>query len=268
MTGSGDSADLLGEGLGRLALAVCILAAVALLVPFGLASIGFGAILGVAGGLQAPSPTGNAGQRPVSQTIPVAGLQSLPVAIAPIQSPGAAALGLVAGWADRGPLNQYARSNYRSDASWLGWRNADCSAAALAWLLGAYGQQLGTLDDAIALVGPGTGISTSLGLLDARGPALGRALAARGLSPREPQTSSGQLRPLSSIAELQAWLNRGPLLIDGARWFGVGHWFVGIGYDAGGIYIRDSSGWDTRYLSWSRLYGGVGFSGWVVGVAA
>ncbi len=29
--------------------------------------------------------------------------------------------------------------------------------------------------------------------------------------------------------------------MDGARWFGVGHWFVGIGYDAGGIYIRDSS---------------------------
>ena len=55
--------------------------------------------------------------------------------------------------------------------------------------------------------------------------------------------------------------------MDGARWFGEGHWFVGIGYDAGGIYTRDSSGWDTRYLSWSRLYGEVGFSGWVVGVA-
>ncbi len=47
----------------------------------------------------------------------------------------------------------------------------------------------------------------------------------------------------------------------------VGHWFVGLGYDAGGIHIRDSSGWDTRYLSWSRLYAQVGFSGWVVGVA-
>lgn len=33
-----------------------------------------------------------------------------------------------------------------------------------------------------------------------------------------------------------------------------------------GIYTRDSSGWDTRYLTWSRLYGEVGFSGWVVGV--
>jgi hypothetical protein len=55
--------------------------------------------------------------------------------------------------------------------------------------------------------------------------------------------------------------------MDGATWFGEGHWFVGIGYDGSGIYIRDSSGWDTRYLSWSRLYGEVGFSSWVVGVA-
>ena len=114
----------------------------------------------------------------------------------------------------------------------------------------AYGQQLGVLDDAIALVGPGTGLSPSLGLLDARGTALARALAARGLQPRTP----GQ-RPLGTIAELEAWLNQGPLLMDGARWFGVGHWFVGIGYDAGGIYIRDSSGWDTRYLSWSQRLG-------------
>src|SRR5438309_5242938 len=50
-------------------------------------------------------------------------------------------------------------------------------AVALYWLLGAYGQQLGSLDDAIALIGPGTSISTRLGLLDARGPALARALA-------------------------------------------------------------------------------------------
>ena len=47
--------DLLGGGLGRVALAICILAAVALLVPIGLASVGFGAILGVAGGLGTPS---------------------------------------------------------------------------------------------------------------------------------------------------------------------------------------------------------------------
>jgi len=48
MTGSFNSGDLLGGGLGRAALAVCILVAIALLVPIGLASVGFGAILGVA----------------------------------------------------------------------------------------------------------------------------------------------------------------------------------------------------------------------------
>ena len=257
----------MGGGLGRLALAACILAAVTLLVPIGLASVGFGAIVGVAGGLVAPSAAQTTGQFPVSQTIPTIDVQPVQMGGARVQSVVAAARGLIAGWADRWPLNQYSRSNYRSDASWLEWRNADCLAAALDWVLGAYGQQLGSLDDAVALVGPGSGISASLGLLDARGPALARSLAARGLDAREPRASNGQLRPLGSIAELEAWLNQGPLLMDGARWFGEGHWFVGIGYDAGGVYIRDSSGWDTRYLSWSRLFGEVGFSGWVVGVA-
>ena len=56
--------------------------------------------------------------------------------------------------------------------------------------------------------------------------------------------------------------------MDGASWFGVGHWFVATGYDANGIFIRDSSGFNTAYLSWARLYGEVGFSGWVVGVAS
>ena len=256
MTGSLD--------LGRWALAACILAAVTLLVPIGLATVGFGAIL-AAGGVATPTrsspPIG--GQQPVDQMSPRANLPPEAGVNTPIQSATVAAHGLVPGWAARGPLNQYARSNYRSDQNWLVWRNADCSAAALDWLLGAYGQQLGGLDDAIALVGPGMGISPSLGLLDARGPALARALAARGLQPRTP----GQ-RPLGSIAELKAWLDQGPLLMDGARWFGEGHWFVGIGYDSGGIFIRDSSGWDTRYLSWARLYGEVGFSGWVVGGAA
>jgi hypothetical protein len=41
---------------------------------------------------------------------------------------------------------------------------------------------------------------------------------------------------------------------------------VGIGYDQNGVYVRDSSGWDTRYVTWTRLYGDVGFSGWVLGV--
>ena len=80
-------------------------------------------------------------------------------------------------------------------------------------------------------------------------------------TPRTP----GQ-HPLGSTASSKAWLDQGPLLLDGARWFGEGHWFVAVGYDQNGIYTRDSSGWDTRYLSWSRLYGEVGFSGWVVGV--
>jgi hypothetical protein len=55
MKRSVNASDLLGSGLGHLGLAISMLAAVALLVPFGLASIGFGAILGVAGGLEAPS---------------------------------------------------------------------------------------------------------------------------------------------------------------------------------------------------------------------
>jgi hypothetical protein len=58
----------------------------------------------------------------------------------------------------------------------------------------------------------------------------------------------------------------GPAADVRRRWFGQGHWFVAVGYDQAGIYTRDSSGWDTRYLTWSRLYGEVGFSGWVVGV--
>ena len=121
----------------------------------------------------------------ITGTMPTTSLQPLPMGVGPIQSVVPAARGLLAGWADRGPLNQYARTNYRSDQSWATWRNADCSAAALDWLLGAYGQPLGSLDDAIALVGPGTGISPSLGLLDARGPALARALGcARAATPQ------------------------------------------------------------------------------------
>jgi hypothetical protein len=269
-----DSGDLLGIGLGRLALVICLVLAVMLLAPAGLAWVGLSAILGAVGGpAGAPVPTSTStASAPVGQQADNKNQASSAPPTSAAESVGQAVTsaerGLVAGWADRGPLNQYARSSYRSVATWLTWRDADCSAAALDWLLGAYGQPPANLDDAIALVGPGTGISTSLGLLDARGTPLARALTARGLQPREPHTAAGQLRPLGSIAELETWLDKGPLLMDGARWFGEGHWFVGIGYDAGGIYIRDSSGWDTRYLSWSRLYGDVGFSGWVVGVGA
>jgi hypothetical protein len=73
---------------------------------------------------------------------------------------GPSGCGLIDGWADRPPLNQYDRRNYRSDQSWLTWR--DCLAAALEWLLGAYGRRLASIDEAIALIGASTGISTCL----------------------------------------------------------------------------------------------------------
>ena len=107
----------------------------------------------------------------------------------------------------------------------------------------------------MALVGPGTGTSTRLGLLEAREPALARG-------------SDGQSALLGSIHELKAWLDQDGLLMNAARWFGESHWFVAIGYDAGGMAVCHSSGWDARFLSWSRLYGEVGFSGWVLGVVA
>jgi hypothetical protein len=80
---------------------------------FRLESVGFGAILSVAGGLAVPlvhSPLA------VSPGEPHDGIQSVPVAIASIQSVVAGAHGLIPGWADRGPLDQYRRSNYRTDA--------------------------------------------------------------------------------------------------------------------------------------------------------
>jgi hypothetical protein len=263
VSGSVNSGDLLGGGLGRCALAVGLVVAVLVLIPVGLATVGFGAIVGEITRPEIPSSTGSASQLPIAGALHATGLETLSVSSVGGQSSAPHAHGLIAGWAERGPLNQYARSNYRSDQIWMMWNPADCSAAALDWLLGAYGQQLGSLDDAIALIGRGTGISTTLGLLDARGSALARAVSARGLQPRTPGA-----RPLASIAELKAWLEQGPLLMDGARWFREGHWFVAVGYDDNGIFVRDSSGWDNRYLSWSRLYGEVGFSGWVVGVAA
>ena len=175
--------------------------------------------------------------------------------------------GLVPGWWQMPALDQFDRRYYGSDQTWLTWRNSACSAAALTWLLRAYGVQVPSIDAAIDLIGPYTGIAPSLGLLDARGPALAKALGVRGLNARMPRDHEGRLSPLRSIGELQSWLDRGPLLMDGARWFGEGHWFVAISYDRDGVYIRDSSGYATQYLTWARLYGEVGFSGWVVGVA-
>ena len=156
------SGDVLGIGLGRVTLAVCLPLMVILLVPAGLTWVGFSAILGAIEGLAgAPVPIS-------TSTVPVsvgqladgrvqtstASPTSAPDTVG--QTLASARHGLIAGWADRDPVNQYARSSYRSNAIWLTWRGADCSAAALDWLLGAYGQPLASLDDAIALVGPGT----------------------------------------------------------------------------------------------------------------
>ena len=169
--------------------------------------------------------------------------------------------GSIDGWADRPPLNQFDRRNYRSDQTWLTWRNVDCSAAALDWLLGAYGQPLASIDDAIALD------RTEHRNLDhtrpARCPRARARIGAVGSRIHAPRAARLAGRPghWPPLSELQAWLDQGPLLMDGASWFGEGHWFVAVGYDQNGIYIRDSSGWDTRYLTWSRLYGEVGFSG-------
>src|SRR5207253_8320259 len=161
---------------------------------------------------------------------------------------------LATGWTSRPALNQYDCRNYRSAATCRSWRDAACSAAALDWLLGAYGVHLAGIDHAIALIGPNTGISMSVGLLDSRGSALAWALAAEGLHPRNAR--------LRSTSELRAWLAAGPLALDGHAWFGVGHWFVAVASDDSGIFTRDSSGHDTTYLSWARLYGEVGWSGW------
>ena len=239
----------------------CLAAALLVVLPMGIAVLSIGALVGAARGIVS-TPLARPASLAVAQ---LHGSAASPGSGQAVRSdaPVLRASGLVAGWMNRPPINQYARSNYRSDQDWLTWRDADCSAAALAWILAAYGRPVGALDETVTLIGAGTGISPRLGLLDARGPALARALAARGLPPRTPGA-----RPLAARTDLQLWLDQGPLLMDGARWFGEGHWFVAIGYDAGGIQIRDSSGWDTRYLSWSNLYGEVGFSGWVLGVAS
>jgi hypothetical protein len=101
---------------------------------------------------------------------------------------GASGGGLVAGWSEAPALNQYDSRNYASAAVWRQWRAAACSAAALDWLLGAYGVRLGSIDQAIALIGPNTGISPSSGLVDATGTPLVKAIAATRLMPCWPPT--------------------------------------------------------------------------------
>jgi len=255
------SLERLGHDVERLVLAIClagsgVLGGLALLVVFlvfVLAAADTGipntSVAGVAG--LAPVPTGLGTGASVVGRI-------APEPIDGISAVTTAGGGLVPGWADRPALNQYACANYRSAATCQQWAAADCSAAALDWLLGAYGVRLGGIDDAVGLIGPGSGISTAVGLLDSSGSRLAAAVASQGLRPRRAQ--------LHSSDELRTWLVQGPVLLDGHQWFGVGHWFVAIASDAAGVFIRDSSGFDTRYLSWTRLFGEVGWSGWAVGV--
>ena len=154
--------DVVAWGLGFAAAAVVVL-----MLPVAVALLGFGAILALLGGglsgmLQGVGAA--AGQAPVTAVVAEVAAATLP----PAGGISTASRGVIPGWSDRPAFNQYHRGNYRSAQSWLAWRDASCSAASLAWLLGAYGKPLGSIDDAIALIGPNTGISTSLGLLDAR----------------------------------------------------------------------------------------------------
>jgi len=161
-------------------------------------------------------------------------------------------------WTDGPAYNQFARSSWRAVGMFTAWAPAACSAASLAWMLRAYGQPLSALDDAIALENPPIGISTQQGLMDHTGTQLAVALAHQGLS--------GFKKHFASTQDLVTGLRDGPLMMDGQRWFGVGHWFVATGADSSGIAIRESSGNDIRRLTWEQLYGPVGWSGWAVGV--
>src|SRR5690348_1991196 len=68
----------------------------------------------------------------------------------------------------------------------------------------SYGRTVSTLDDAIALVGPGTGISTSLGLLGERGPALAQALVKESFHARRVDQSLSSRR--GSIRVPCSWM--------------------------------------------------------------
>ena len=232
---------LSASGLIRDALRLALSAALAILLALAFALASLAALVAP----PAPAPGAPAGA-------PDAGL------LAPAAT-GAGALSAGA-YAGLPALNQYEARHYASTASWARWRDASCSAASLTWLLRAYGVPIRTIDEAIALIGDGTGISTQLGLLDASGRPLARAIARLGLTPRNANIGRAP-------AALMAWIDQGPVALDGARWFGYGHWFVAYAYDAGGVFTRDSSGHDTRYLTWARLYGpDIGFSGNAVGI--
>ena len=160
-------------------------------------------------------------------------------------------------WLDGPPFNQFDPANWANRQNYLTWSAAACSAASLAWVLRAYGHPVASLDGAVSLIGPGTGISSTRGLLDYTGTPLVGALGRAGFNGWQAKMTIPQLRQR---------LQTGPVMLDGHAWFGEGHWFVAIGSDDGGVEIRDSSGNNVRYLTWTRLMGEVGWSGWGVGV--
>jgi hypothetical protein len=161
-------------------------------------------------------------------------------------------------WQDHAAFNQYDPRNWASPQNFNTWAGAACSAASLDWLLTAYGSPPGSIDAALALIGPNTGISSHVGLLDHTGTGLKAALGKAGYQGWQANLNDAQL------AER---LRQGPAMLDGQRWFGVGHWFVATGADQGGISIRESSGNNVQYLTWARLHGEVGWSGWAVGIS-
>lgn len=160
-------------------------------------------------------------------------------------------------WQDLPAFNQFDPRNWSNQTNFNIWSAAACSPAALDWLLSAYGTPPGSIDAALTLIGPNTNISPNVGLLDHTGKALAAALAKVGYSSWRAQLNQQQLLER---------LKQGPAMLDGQRWFGVGHWFVATGADAGGITIRESSGNNVQYLTWARLFGEVGWSGWAVGI--
>src|SRR4051812_47573299 len=118
--------DALSLQFGRLVAAAFLLLAAVVLVPAGLTWVGVAAILGgIHGSALAP------GAHTTSTTATPLGQQgSSRVQTDAISAPGPAVdvgastrtvwmRGLIAGWADRAPLNQYARSSYQTDTGWL-----------------------------------------------------------------------------------------------------------------------------------------------------
>lgn len=164
-----------------------------------------------------------------------------------------------AGWHDHPAVNQYLSTSWENQTNWKTWAAAACSAAALQWMLVAYGHPI-SLDGAVGLIGPYAGINPSVGLMDHTGAPLSLAVGRAGMTAwRQRLTSSAQLRQR---------LLQGPAMLDGQLWFGVGHWFVAVGSDEAGVQIRESSGNNVQYLTWARLYGEVGWSGWAVGISS